>query len=52
MKDIKVTPSQGTHFFQNITASRIGYLTIDSPGERAFVAWDWLRAQPGESMVR
>ncbi len=43
-----VDPSQGTHFFQNITSLRIGYLTIppgaDIKDEKAeaFVDWDWL----------
>jgi hypothetical protein len=46
MKDVKVTPSQGTHFFQNITASRVGYLTVDAERNGNFVDWNWLRAQP------
>jgi DNA-binding NarL/FixJ family response regulator len=47
-----VEPSQGTHFFHNITSLRLGYLTIppgavlcDSP-ESEFVAWEWLDKQP------
>ncbi len=37
-----VDPSQGSHFFQNITSLRIGYLTVP-PGDRAaFVDWAWL----------
>jgi CheY-like chemotaxis protein len=44
LKDIKVEPSQGTHFFQNITSSKIGYITIaDKKG--SFVDWDWLAGQ-------
>jgi hypothetical protein len=48
----QVDPSQGTHFFQNITSLRIGYLTV-LPGaapangdERDFLDWDWLDRQP------
>ncbi len=49
-----VEPSQGTHFFQNITSLRIGYLTLppgaekterepeDSAGDEEFLDWDWL----------
>jgi len=29
MKDIRVEPSQGTHFFQNITSLGIGYFTVN-----------------------
>ncbi len=40
MLDIKVEPSQGTHFFQNIVSFQIGYLTVkDSEGG---VDFDWL----------
>jgi len=42
LKDLKVTPSQGTHFFQNITASRIGYFTVNSDSEENFIDWKWL----------
>ena len=45
MRDIKVTPSQGTHFFQNITALRIGYITIEREDDENFVDWRWLRGQ-------
>jgi hypothetical protein len=47
-----VDPSQGTHFFQNITALGIGYLTVppgatrEAPVEGSFVDWAWLDAQP------
>ncbi len=47
-----VEPSQGTHFFHNLTALGLGYFTI-SPGattendkSRSFVNWDWLDEQP------
>ncbi|MCH7937901.1 MAG: anion permease [Proteobacteria bacterium] len=46
MRDIKVTPSEGTHFFQNITASKVGYITISSESRDSFVDWEWLEAQP------
>ncbi|HYU33776.1 MAG TPA: PEP/pyruvate-binding domain-containing protein [Thermoanaerobaculia bacterium] len=44
LRDLKVTPSQGSHFFQNLTAFHVGYFTI-AP-EDGFVDWDWLDAQP------
>lgn len=45
-KDIDVTPSQGSHFFQNITSFRIGYFTVNNSDDSSFVDWDWLNAQP------
>jgi CheY-like chemotaxis protein len=46
-KDLCVTPSQGSHFFQNITSFMIGYFTVNSYDEECFVDWKWLREQPG-----
>lgn len=45
-KDFAVTPSQGSHFFQNITSFRIGYFTVNSNTQNSFIDWDWLSAQP------
>jgi CheY-like chemotaxis protein len=43
-RDFTVTPSQGSHFFQNITSFMVGYFTIND--QDGFVDWDWLAAQP------
>jgi len=45
-KDFKVTPSQGTHFFQNITSCNVGYFTVNPEAGEGFVDWEWLAAQP------
>jgi len=45
-KDFKVTPSQGTHFFQNLTSCNVGYFTVNPEAGEGFVNWDWLAAQP------
>ena len=45
LKDIKVEPSQGTHFFQNLTSFKIGYFTINSTANNGFIDWDWLSEQ-------
>jgi hypothetical protein len=45
-RDFKVTPSQGTHFFQNITSSRVGYFTVNPDVRQGFVDWEWLAKQP------
>lgn len=41
-KDMSVEPSQGSHFFQNITSFMIGYFTVNTIHQNGFVAWDWL----------
>jgi CheY-like chemotaxis protein len=45
-KDMKVEPSQGTHFFQNLTAFEVGYFTVNSDDNYDLIDWDWLAAQP------
>jgi hypothetical protein len=45
-KDISVTPSQGSHFFQNITSFKVGYFTVDSEQRVGFIDWNWLLSQP------
>ena len=45
-KDFNVTPSQGSHFFQNITSFRIGYFTVNAHIHQGFIDWDWLNSQP------
>lgn len=52
LRDLKVTPSQGSHFFQNLTSFNVGYFTVsaeDADGGDGRVDWDWLEAQPAES---
>lgn len=43
--DLKADPSQGSHFFQNITSLGIGYLTI-SQNSSDFINWHWLQSLP------
>ncbi len=45
-RDFSVTPSQGSHFFQNITSFRVGYFTVSEASEIGFVDWEWLLQQP------
>ena len=40
-----VEPSQGSHFFQNITSFMVGYFSVNSVQKNSFVDWDWLLAQ-------
>ena len=45
-RDLRVTPSQGTHFFQNLTSFNVGYFTVNPDVGEGFVDWPWLAAQP------
>jgi len=48
-KDLKVEPSQGTHFFQNLTSCNVGYFTVNPDAGEGFVDWDWLAGLPAAS---
>ena len=49
---LRADPSQGTHFFHNITSLRVGYLTVDAARKGEYLDWDWLLGQPVESRHR
>ncbi len=44
--DFRVTPSQGSHFFQNLTAFQIGYFTVNPDAGEGSIDWEWLTEQP------
>jgi hypothetical protein len=46
LDDFVITPSQGTHFFQNLTSLGIGYFTIDPSQRLGCIDWAWLAGQP------
>jgi hypothetical protein len=45
---LRADPSQGSHFFHNITSLDISYLTAGSGGE-GFIDWKWLKVQPPQT---
>jgi CheY-like chemotaxis protein len=45
-RDLRVTPSQGSHFFQNLTAFQVGYFTVNPDAHEGWIDWDWLNSQP------
>ncbi len=45
LKDYQIDPSQGTHFFQNLTSFRIGYFTINPFKNDGFYDLDFLNKQ-------
>ena len=44
-RDFRVTPSQGSHFFQNLTSFQIGYFTVNADLGEGSIDWEWLAAQ-------
>ena len=47
LKNYNIDPSQGTHFFQNLTSFGVGYFTVDTnTGEGGFVNKEILDAMP------
>lgn len=51
----KIDPSQGTHFFQNLTSFRVGYLTVNPYRDEGFIDNNYLASVPAKyesSMVR
>lgn len=45
-RDFKVTPSQGSHFFQHLMTFRVGYFTVNPEAGEGSIDWEWLAAQP------
>ena len=46
LKDYRIDPSQGTHFFQNLTAFKVGYFTINPFSGDGYYDVKFLEAQP------
>ncbi|MDE6197256.1 MAG: PEP/pyruvate-binding domain-containing protein, partial [Muribaculaceae bacterium] len=44
----RVEPSQGTHFFQNLTSFGVGYFTVDQGGGCGFYDSAWLDSLPAD----
>ena len=52
LKNYRVDPSQGTHFFQNLTSFGVGYFTIDGNTGDGFFRQDVLDAMPAVEETR
>jgi hypothetical protein len=46
LKDLRVSPSQGSHFFQNMTSFGIGYFTVHSNDPGCSLNMKWLDSCP------
>jgi hypothetical protein len=45
LKNFRIDPSQGTHFFQNLTSFRVGYFTINPFNNEGYYDVEWLDSQ-------
>ena len=43
--ELRAEPSQGSHFFHNISTLGINYVTI-SEDQKEFLDWDWIQSLP------
>ncbi|RJR49232.1 MAG: phosphoenolpyruvate synthase/pyruvate phosphate dikinase [Desulfobacteraceae bacterium] len=50
-EQLKADPSQGTHFFQNITSLGIPYITV-TEGAGDFFRWEWIDSLPAFKETR
>lgn len=48
LKNYRIDPSQGTHFFQNMTSFRVGYLTINPYENDGYYDVEYLNKLPAE----
>ncbi|MCK9218537.1 MAG: phosphoenolpyruvate synthase [Bacteroidales bacterium] len=46
LENYRIDPSQGTHFFQNLTSFRVGYFTVNPYINDGFYDLDFLSLQP------
>jgi CheY-like chemotaxis protein len=46
LSNFRIDPSQGTHFFQNLTTFRVGYITINPYINEGFYDIDYLNRRP------
>ncbi|MBU0641200.1 MAG: histidine kinase [Planctomycetes bacterium] len=46
LEDFAPDPSQGSHFFHNLTCFGIAYLTVNPQTGQGFIDWAWLQQQP------
>jgi len=45
LENFDIKPSQGTHFFHNITSRGIGYINVPYNSNEYFIDWKWLEQQ-------
>ena len=50
-RDLPMEPSQGTHFFHNMTSAGIGYFSLSGSNDKEFLRWELLEALPGDELA-
>lgn len=45
LENFNIDPSQGTHFFHNITSRGIGYINIPFKSKISYIDWNWIEKQ-------
>lgn len=45
LPSMNVEPSQGSHFFHNLSSFQVSYFTVHHAGEGARIDWQWLERQ-------
>ena len=51
-KDFEVEPSQGSHFFHNLTTFGVAYLTVHETRSSGTINWDWIDSMtPNEEFM-
>jgi hypothetical protein len=43
-ENYRIDPSQGTHFFQNLTSFRVGYITVNPHVNEGYLDFDYLKS--------
>ena len=43
--ELRAEPSQGSHFFHNISTLGINYVTV-TDDDKEFLDWDWIKSLP------
>jgi len=45
LENFNIDPSQGNHFFHNITSRGIGYINVPFKSRNSFIDWEWLEGK-------
>jgi hypothetical protein len=52
LENYNIDPSQGTHFFHNITSRGIGYINVSYGSKNEFIDWDWLNNKKPKNKLK
>ncbi|EMR73400.1 phosphoenolpyruvate synthase/pyruvate phosphate dikinase [Thermoplasmatales archaeon SCGC AB-539-N05] len=52
LENYNIKPTQGTHFFQNITSRGIGYINITLKQKESMIDWKWLKNQKTANQLK